>query len=62
MPEKKKCYEVRHGMRFPAGKEIKEEEVAKNVLELIKDNTPTYRKAKYILEIVEAMLNDCKIC
>lgn len=61
MVARKKTYEVRYGMRFPCGKVILEEEIAKEVFNIIKEKAPTFKDARKTLEIVGAMLENSAI-
>lgn len=59
--ERERMYETRYGMRFPKEEVLMEEVVAKEIITKIKNEAPTFKVAKKILEIAGAMLEECKI-
>ena len=54
-------YEKRYGMVFKRGELIEEETLAKELFPILKEKAPNFRSTQQTLEILGAMLTDCKL-
>lgn len=61
MQKREKLYETRYGMTFRRGQFVEKEKLAKEMFPIIKEKAPNFRSAQKTLEILGAMLTDCKL-
>ena len=55
------AYERRHGRLYPDGKITKEEEIAEKFVQEMKEEALTIGQAIEVMEIVRAMMNECRL-